>query len=132
MCQTQAFRGNNEGYFTAEGFLPASLFHTPPLKCQLPWETNNQKCCFCLSGVNILSCCKDSCSVYLPSASYTSRHIFLIVLFSLLCYFNLKRRRSRIIHLPAFLQRISILWVFLGDPLFQNTVALSACFCKSS
>lgn len=108
------------------------LLHTPPLKCQLPWETNNQKCCFCLSGVSILSSCKDRYPAYLLSASCTSRHIFLIVLFSLLCYFNLERRRSRIIHLPAFLQTISIPWVFLRDPLFQNTVALSACFHKSS
>lgn len=86
----------------------------------------------CLHGVNILNCCKDSYPVYLCSASHMSRHIFLIVLFSLLCYFNLERRRSRIILLTAFLQSISIPWVFLRDPLFQNTVALSACFCKSS
>lgn len=86
----------------------------------------------CLHGVNILNCCRDSYPVYLCSASHMSRHIFLIVLFSLLCYFNLERRRSRIILLTAFLQSLSIPWVFLRDPLFQNTVALSACFCKSS
>lgn len=86
----------------------------------------------CLHGVNILNCCRDSYPVYLCSASHMSRHIFLIVLFSFLCYFNLERRRSRIILLTAFLQSISIPWVFLRNPLFQNTVALSACFCKSS
>lgn len=86
----------------------------------------------CLHGVNILNCCRDSYPVYLCSASHMFRHIFLTVLFSLLCYFNLERRRSRIILLTAFLQSLSIPWVFLRDPLFQNTVALSACFCKSS
>lgn len=84
----------------------------------------------------LLACCRYSellqtqqpCLVELCM----SMHISLIVLFSLLCYFNLERRRSRFIHLPAFLQSISIPWVFLRDPLFQNTVALSACFRKSS
>jgi len=53
-------------------------------------------------------------------------------LLSFFCYFNLERRRSSIIHLPAFLQSISIPWVFLRDPLFKNTAALSVYFCKSS
>lgn len=134
MCQTQACRENKEGCFTAEGFLPASLLHLLSNASSLGRPTPRNVASACVVSIfwTAAKTVQNSCPVYLSSASHMSRHIFLRALFSLLCYFNLERRRSRITHLPAFLQSVSIPWVFLRDPLFQNTVALSACFRKSS